>query len=365
NERFGSASSSTSLCQLTPPSGYVTDNSDCDDARKLYRDSDGDGYGSTILVACGGVTNNTDCNDNNAAIHAPITYYRDADNDGFGSASSSTSLCQLTPPSGYVTDNSDCDDARKLYRDSDGDGYGSTILVACGGVTNNTDCNDNNAAIHAPITYYRDADNDGFGSASSSTSLCQLTPPSGYVTDNSDCDDARKLYRDSDGDGYGSTILVACGGVTNNTDCNDNNAAIHAPITYYRDADNDGFGGASSSTSLCQLTPPSGYVTNNSDCDDARKLYRDSDGDGYGSTILVACGGVTNNTDCNDNNAAIHAPITYYRDADNDGFGSASSSTSLCQLTPPSGYVTNNSDCDDARKLYRDSDGDGYGSTIL
>src|SRR6185295_16226518 len=112
NERFGDAFSPTSLCQLTPPSGYVTDNSDCDDARKLYQDSDGDGYGSTILVACGGVTNNTDCKDN----------------DAFGDAFSPTSLCQLTPPSGYVTDNSDCDDARKLYQDSDGDGYGSTIL---------------------------------------------------------------------------------------------------------------------------------------------------------------------------------------------------------------------------------------------
>lgn len=168
--------------------------------------------------------------------------------------------------------------------------------------------------VNPTSVFYRDADTDGYGNAAETIDAC--TQPAGYVADN--------------------------------TDCNDNDASVHLAITYYRDADNDGFGDASSSSSLCQLTPPSGYVTNNSDCDDTQKLYQDSDGDGYGSTIFVACGGVTNNTDCDDNDAAIHAPVTYYRDADNDGYGNISTTTTLCSVTPPEGYVVNNTDCDDS-----------------
>ncbi|HEU5165645.1 MAG TPA: choice-of-anchor tandem repeat GloVer-containing protein [Chitinophagaceae bacterium] len=170
-------------------------------------------------------------------------------------------------------------------------------------------------SVNPTSAFYRDADTDGYGNAAEKIYAC--TQPSGYVTDN--------------------------------TDCNDNDASVHIAITYYRDADNDGFGDASSSSSLCQLTPPSGYVTNNSDCDDTQKLYQDSDGDGYGSTVLIACGGVTNNTDCDDNNAAINAPVTYYRDADNDGYGNISNTTNVCSITPPAGYVVNSTDCDDSK----------------
>ena len=162
------------------------------------------------------------------------------------------------------------------------------------------------------------------------------------------------FYRDADSDDYGNAAetIYACtqpaGYVADNTDCNDNDASVHLAITYYRDADNDGFGDASSSSSLCQLTPPSGYVTNNSDCDDTQKLYQDADGDGYGNTVLVACGGVTNNTDCDDNIPAIHAPVTYYQDTDSDGYGNILNTTTACSATPPAGYVVNSTDCDDS-----------------
>ncbi|MDX6447316.1 MAG: hypothetical protein QOH71_4390, partial [Blastocatellia bacterium] len=402
---FGNPADTTSVCASTPPNGYVTNSSDCDDTKLLYADADNDGYGAGAPVACG-VANNTDCNDGDASVHSPITYYRDADGDGFGNPNSNTSACSSTPPSGYVANNTDCDDTKLLYTDGDNDGYGTGAPVACGVanntdcddgdatvhapqtyyrdadgdgfgdsghpttacsstppsgyVANNTDCNDTDASVHAPQTYYRDADGDGFGNPNNSTSVCSSTPPTGYVTNSSDCDDTRLLYADGDNDGYGAGAPAACG-VANNTDCNDADASVHAPQTYYRDADGDGFGNPNNSTSACSSTPPSGYVANSSDCDDTRLLYADADHDGYGSGAPVACG-VANNTDCNDADASVHAPQTYYRDADGDGFGDPSHPASVCSSTPPNGYVTNSSDCDDTRLLYADADHDGYGS---
>jgi DNA/RNA endonuclease G (NUC1) len=402
---FGNPNSSTTVCSSTPPAGYVTNNTDCDDSKLLYTDADNDGYGAGAPVACG-VANNTDCNDGDASVHSPITYYRDADGDGFGNPNSNTSACSSIPPSGYVANNTDCDDTKLLYSDGDNDGYGTGAPVACGVanntdcddgdatvhapqtyyrdadgdgfgdsghpttacsstppsgyVANNTDCNDTDASVHAPQTYYRDADGDGFGNPNNSTSVCSSTPPTGYVTNSSDCDDTRLLYADGDNDGYGAGAPAACG-VANNTDCNDADASVHAPQTYYRDADGDGFGNPNNSTSACSSTPPSGYVANSSDCDDTRLLYADADHDGYGSGAPVACG-VANNTDCNDADASVHAPQTYYRDADGDGFGDPSHPASVCSSTPPNGYVTNSSDCDDTRLLYADADHDGYGS---
>src|SRR5206468_2260367 len=79
----------------------------------------------------------------------------------------------------------------------------------------------------------------------------------------------------------------------------------------------------------------------------------DADQDGYGSiTTAMLCsstaptGYSTNNTDCNDNDATVHTPQQYYVDADQDGYGSTTTAM-LCSSTAPTGYSTNNTDCND------------------
>lgn len=118
----------------------------------------------------------------------------------------------------------------------------------------------------------------------------------------------KMFYIDADGDGYGTGAPVlfarndaSTGYATNNTDCNDNDALIHAPVKYYVDADRDGFG-SNQTAMFCASIPPTGYVTNNFDCDDTKLLYADADGDGLGAGSPVACG-VANNSDCDDANA--------------------------------------------------------------
>ena len=83
--------------------------------------------------------------------------------------------------------------------------------------------------------------------------------------------------------------------------------------------------------------------------------YSDADGDGYGNAQrdTIVCtqqpsGFVTNNTDCNDNNINVWQSAQVYVDSDNDGFGSGSLVTICYGLTFPSNYVYNNLDCNDA-----------------
>ena len=83
-------------------------------------------------------------------------------------------------------------------------------------VANNTDCNDNNENIHPAAieqcdtfdnncdgvtdgsdaqdaqTWYLDDDGDGFGDNNTSTTECSA--PTGYISDNSDCDDTTNLF---------------------------------------------------------------------------------------------------------------------------------------------------------------------------
>jgi len=80
--------------------------------------------------------------------------------------------------------------------------------------------------------------------------------------------------------------------------------------------------------------------------------YADTDGDTFGNPTdsTFACtqptGYVANNSDCNDANALINPATIWYADTDGDTYGNPTDSTSSC--SQPTGYVANNSDCNDA-----------------
>ncbi len=620
---YGDSASTTVACSA--PSGFVGDDSDCDDgtaavnpgatelcngvdddcdgtvdeddavdAATWYVDADGDGYGDvgSTTAACsqpsGHVSDHTDCDDAAAevfpgatelcnlvdddcdgivdedeAADAP-TWYADADVDGYGDPDTTTQSC--SQPSGYTPNDTDCDDGDALvnpgatelcngvdddcdgsldeddaadsatwYADSDGDGFGDggSTAAACaqpsGYVADFTDCDDDDALVNPDATelcngedddcdgtvdeddaadaatWYADADVDGYGDAGDTTAACGQ--PSGYVADDSDCDDgdamvspdatelcdaidndcdgtvdeddaadASTWYADFDGDGYGDlgSTTTACsqpsGHVSDDTDCDDGDAMVNPAATelcngidddcdgtvdeddaadastWYADGDGDGHGDASSATVACDQ--PSGHVSDDTDCDDgaaavnpgatetcnsvdddcdgtvdedeasdAATWYADADGDGYGDagSTTVACsqpsGHVADDADCDDGDADVHpyateycdgvdedcdgtvdegaadAP-TWYLDADLDGYGDASSSTRDCE--EPSGYTDVDTDCDDTdadinpgasetcdgvdedcdgvaddglatTTWYYDDDGDGYG----
>ena len=221
-------------------------------------------------------------------------YYRDADSDTYGDPNVSIQLCAVTPPAGYVADN--------------------------------TDCADNNAALNPATVWYLDADGDGF--AISTTQSC--TQPVGAYTLTvlpvTDCNDNLVTYQDGDGDGFGTNTKVPCNGVANNQDCDDLLAAINPNTVWYLDADNDGY---YTSSQVSCTSPGVNYtltVIGQGDCapGDNTKwisalLYIDVDNDGYdggqsticyGSQIPAGYKATTQGTDCVDNNPAINPGAT-------------------------------------------------------
>ena len=334
----------TTACNYSPIA-TVNDGS-CVLPITYYADSDADSFGNSgsPLSACsppiGYVLNSQDCNDNNASVNINateicntfdddcdgltnegitfITYYADNDGDGFGNPNASLSAC--SPPLGYVTNNSDCNDANALIKPG--------AVELCNLVDDNCNGQVNEGLVFA--NYYIDTDQDGFG-AGAPTNSC--TPIFGnYVTNNLDCNNNNANIRPN--------ASELCNSIDDNC-----NTLIDDGLTfvnYYIDSDADGFG-AGVATNAC-ISPGAGYATNNTDCNNSNaairpsasevcngiddncnnaiddgiqflNYYLDADTDGYYLSITNACTspGVTYSTsggifgDCNDNNSSVNA----------------------------------------------------------
>jgi hypothetical protein len=374
---YGNPMATVVTCSATAPAGHVTDNTDCDDNNPDIHPG--------VAETCDNVDN--DCNGQIDDALPLTTYYADADGDGYGNPAVSVTTCATAAPAGHVTNNTDCDDTNPDIHPG--------VTETCDNVDN--DCNGMVDDALPVFTYYADADGDGYGNPAVSVTTCAVAAPVGHVTNKLDCDDTNPdihpgvtetcdnvdndcngqiddalpiftYYADADGDGYGNPAVhvstcsttVPMGHVTNNLDCNDSNPNVHpgvtetcdnvdndcngqiddglAVFTYYIDHDGDGFGNGFITLSSCLTTPPTGYVTNNTDCNDLDP--------GMNPGAAELCDGVDNN--CNGLVDDGIPTFTYYVDSDGDGFGDPAKPTLVtCMNSAPSGYASNNKDCND------------------
>ncbi len=211
-------------------------------------------------------------------------------------------------------------------------------------------------------------------------------------------EDLKMAICDRDNDGLPRSSEY-CGG----NDCNDNDATVGQPTSWFRDVDGDTFGAGEAQNACSQ---PDGYVDHNGDCDDTDELvnpngtevcngyddncneivddeniptwYEDSDVDTFGNAEvpLTQCdqpeGYVSNDLDCDDDDLNVHpdgtevcddgidqdcndivddaeGSVTWYADTDGDGWGDPENTVSTC-VENPTGYVDNTSDCDDGNE---------------
>ena len=260
-----------------------------------------------VLVGCGGSTSGGDDGSSGSK-----TYYRDQDGDGYGDPGQS--LNALSVPSGYVDVAGDCDDLEVSVNPG--------ASEVADGIDNN--CDGQIDEGFPGMSFYRDSDADGYGNRASM--LISTFQPNGYVSDNTDCDDSNPLVHP------GATEVND--GIDNNCD-GQVDEGFGGGFTYYRDADGDGYGDPG--VTQVSTTMPSGYVTDNTDCDDTNSLVNPG--------AAEINDGIDNNCD-GQVDEGFGVGITYYRDADGDGYGDPS--VSQVASTMPPGYVADNNDCDDA-----------------
>jgi hypothetical protein len=278
---------------------------DCDGRLLCYRDSDRDGHGHRTTVLHAGTTCDApdaqaaavtgDCDDQRADVWETASMYRDADGDGWGS-SIRTSRCN--PSAGYVTRSGDC-------ADLDASIHPEAVEIV-GGV--DEDCDGLGAC-------YADDDDDGFGAEASleatttpSCDVALLTATPGDCDDHDpaahpggvelpggsdeDCDGTSLCYLDDDGDSWGqegSLVLAP-----------DPTCSLPGHSAWPGDCDD---ADASRNPGAAEI----GGDTIDEDCDGQIHCYYDQDGDGYGGwgaglqDVDLGCAGMSlRGGDCDD-----------------------------------------------------------------
>jgi hypothetical protein len=326
----------------------------------FYEDTDNDGYGdinSTIVASAvpnGYVSNNTDCNDTDAAINPDTVWFIGVDTDGDTFFGSTTSLMQCeSPGAGYTTDPAtlDCDDSLATGSsinpgvlevlangiDDDCDGKVDEIEATIGdlregGVVFWVDPADNTRGIICALQDYPNVVSWGCNAIDlPSVPNVYVYPPAGpgaeigdgeSNTNNilADCSITRTaLVARSYGPEWflpsinelkemyvNKALLEAVSGF----DAFSSNSNTYWSSTEYGSGSawRQYFGNGSQVSSYKGST---GNVRAVRAFSTVPAFYEDTDNDGYGdinSTIVASAanGYVSNNTDCNDNNAAIN-----------------------------------------------------------
>jgi hypothetical protein len=325
------------------------------DSQVLDPDLDGDGVpasedcddGDTSSFPgapelCDGVDN--DC-DGDIDDNVGGTWYADADGDGFGDPETSSQSCE--PGDGQTADASDCDDTRA-----------DVNLAAdelCNGLDDDCDGQTDEASALDTTTLYADADGDGFGDPTAGLEACEH--PSGYTADDGDCDDSLAEVNPD--------ASEVCNGIDDDCDGRVDPNDSEDASTWYADADADEYGAEAYTKRSCD--PPSGYVSDATDCDD-------SEGE-VNPAATEICNEIDD--DC-DGDIDEDVLSEWYLDADSDGYGTGTA-VEAC-AAPTSAYVADDGDCDDTDTDYNpgategcdgedydcdgdvdnDGDGDGY-----
>ncbi len=266
------------------------------------------GINPVATEACNNVDDNCD---GRVDEGARTTYYRDEDGDMRGNPAQSVAACAL--PTGYVTNNVDCDDTRASV-------YAGAAEI-CDGIDNN--CNTTVDEALPTYTFYRDADGDGHGNAAVTTTSCGLVP--GYVTSPSDdCNDTRNdIY---------PGLAEVCDGVDN--DCDTLIDEGVSPMVYYVDSDGDGYGNSSMPTAP-RCSPMPGLAPVGGDCNDGNPSIRPN--------AAEVCNGVDENCNSLIDEGVL---VTTYPDADGDGRGAMVAGSLTCPGAP--GRSATNNDCNDS-----------------
>ena len=223
-----------------------------EDEDGVYSYEDCDDHNPDVYPGAPELCDNLDNDCNGLVDDIPVyTYYLDADGDNFGDALASLDTCLTEPPTGYVSNNLDCDDGDSSLNPD--------AVEMCDGIDN--DCNGLVDDIQV-FTYYLDSDGDNYGDALTSLDTCLTEPPTGYVSNNLDCDDGDPSLNPD--------AVEICDGIDNNCD-----GAVDEGLvlfTYYADADGDNFGDAAAPLDTCLDQLPAGYAGNDLDCDDGNPL---------------------------------------------------------------------------------------------
>ncbi|MCB9760223.1 MAG: hypothetical protein H6739_10345 [Alphaproteobacteria bacterium] len=321
-----------------------------------YADVDGDGYGDpdAPTQSCEGVSgtvaDNTDCDDTRADVYpgfteacdeldndcdatvdegVTTTFYQDADGDGHGTADVTAEAC--SQPTGYAAGDTDCDDTNGAVSPN--------AVEQCDGVDNDCDgTTDEDDAVDAG-TWYADSDADGYGDAASTTRACAA--PSGYVGDDTDCDDSAWAVNPA-GTELCNGVDDDCDGFTDEDDAAD-------ASTWSLDFDGDGYGG--SAFQLTQCAQPAGYVLDDTDCDDGDAAANPGE--------TEVCDGVDNDCDgVSDNEAQV------YGDAEDCAAVDCLDLLSV-RPTAPDGLYYVDPDSGGALEVWCDMSTDGGGWTMV